>query len=119
MVTAEKEKVLKSNDPTIENNNKGMETNKSRELVGGTKSIHKMGRVSRVESNLGNMPSTLGKEASDVEQQQKLIEGGMYWETMTTQEENSRFTFKMRQNNVEAGPEDSAEKLEDVTGPIA
>ena len=78
-----------------------------------------MGRVSRVESNLGNMPSTLGKEASDVEQQQKLIEGGMYWETMTTQEENSRFTFKMRQNNVEAGPEDSAEKLEDVTGPIA
>lgn len=32
MVTAEKEKVLKSNDPTIENNNKGMETNKSREL---------------------------------------------------------------------------------------
>ena len=38
---------------------------------------------------------------------------------MTSQEENPRFSFKMKQNNVEARPEDSAEKLEDVTGPIA
>ena len=35
MVTAEKEKVPKSNDPTTKNNNKGMETNKLGELVGG------------------------------------------------------------------------------------
>ena len=32
---------------------------------------------------------------------------------------SSDLTFKMKQNNVEAGPEDSAEKIEDVTGPIA
>ena len=65
------------------------------------------------------MPSTLGKEASEVEQQQKLIEEGMYWETTTSQEENPRFTFKMKQNSVEVGPKDGAKKLEDVTGPIA
>lgn len=119
MVTAEKEKVLKSNNPTTENSNKGMETNKSGELRGGTESIHESWRAGRVESDPGNMPSSLGKEASEVEQQQKVIEGGMQWETTTHQEENQRFTFKMKQGRIEAGPKESAKKLDDETGPIA
>lgn len=119
MVTAEKEKVLKSNNPTTENSNKGMETNKSGELRGGTESIHESWRVRRVESDPGNMPSSLGKEASEVEQQQKVIEGGMQWETTTHRKENQRFTFKMKQGRIEAGPKESAKKLDDETGPIA
>lgn len=65
------------------------------------------------------MPFTIGKEASEVEQQQKSSEGGMYLETTTYQKENSRFTFKMKQNKVEVRPEVSVEKLEVATGPIA
>lgn len=118
-VTAEIEKVPKLNVLTTENSIMGKETKMPRELVGGTKSFHEMGEVNRVESVPGNMLSIRRKEVADRELQQKATEGGMQWETTTTQEENSKFLSKMRQSSIEAVPEESAKTLEGEIGPIA
>lgn len=72
-----------------------------------------------MESAPDKMPSNCGKEEAGIELSQKATEGGMQWETATTQEENPKFIFKMRQNNIEAGPKESIKNLEDETGPIA
>lgn len=118
-VTVEIEKAPKSNVLTKEDSIMGKETKMLGELVEGTEGFHEMGEVSKVESTPDKMPSNCGKEEVGIELNQKATKGGMQWETATTQEENPKFIFKMRQNNIEARPEESVKNLEDETGPIA
>lgn len=118
-ITVEIKKAPKSNVLTKEDSTMGKETKMLGELVECTEGFHKMGEVSRVESAPDKMPSNCGKEEAGIELNQKAIKGGMQWETATTQEENPKFIFKMRQNNIEAGPEESVKNLEDETSPIA